>query len=636
MCGAVPLCSRTRVLTLYKEILRLGKNWNARDTERTLKERDDILNEARQTFRENAQVTDSKRIADLILFAERRLCHAQHYGIPYERPEHVYPQTAYIDRRQRYNGKQNLLQMFTPQIKSTTKSRLNPESNRSSNIRTKRFNMAASYFARYYFSGSKIPEHIIVDVVKSFLIDVQFYIDFVLSVLCNELLSTFPPRRTYRRNLLKVLIDKIEGFGMEVADEIFSLYATCMSESVENCFRLFLSDDLSQVLVVVRESTQQLCYGTTGLSLWQASCDLSNFLCRFLDLADTNILELGAGCGLTSIAVAKCFHNCVTTVSDYDPRVLSQLSFNVQTNSKDNSSIKVLNIDWTSFSMSQLSEIPDIVVAADVVYDCSVLAALCTVIGQCLSLKKKSRAYIASTVRNPLTLETFKQELNAHCLRINDEVMYQYDTFIFTDGSIQKCASLFPYSSTLESPTFIYEIFNNRREMSCSSSSSTQVSRKEAEAAFAMCNEERPHLLKLSDLKLVMRALGFDPRNAQIDQMTMRFREMQRTKVGGHQGSHHSVIVTDHMDVDEFLEILKEDGIEKDETTDEMRSAFKLFDKEGKGWITAENLRQVAIELGEELSEEDLEEMIQEASKDAEGRVAEADFFAIMKRTCLY
>ncbi|VDL82082.1 unnamed protein product [Nippostrongylus brasiliensis] len=90
------------------------------------------------------------------------------------------------------------------------------------------------------------------------------------------------------------------------------------------------------------------------------------------------------------------------------------------------------------------------------------------------------------------------------------------------------------------------------------------------------------------------------------------------------------------MDVGEFLEILKEDGSERDEAADEMRSAFKLFDKEGKGWITAENLRQVAKELGEDLSEEDLEEMIKEASKDAEGRVAEADFFAIMKRTCLY
>ncbi|ETN76129.1 EF hand [Necator americanus] len=90
------------------------------------------------------------------------------------------------------------------------------------------------------------------------------------------------------------------------------------------------------------------------------------------------------------------------------------------------------------------------------------------------------------------------------------------------------------------------------------------------------------------------------------------------------------------MDVDEFLEILKEDGGEKDETADEMRTAFKLFDKEGKGWITAENLKQVAQELGEQLSEEDLEEMIKEASQDAEGRVAEADFFAIMKRTCLY
>ncbi|VDO83126.1 unnamed protein product [Heligmosomoides polygyrus] len=120
-------------------------------------------------------------------------------------------------------------------------------------------------------------------------------------------------------------------------------------------------------------------------------------------------------------------------------------------------------------------------------------------------------------------------------MRVNDEMRYQYGTFTFLDGSKCEAASIFPHSSTLEAPTLIFEIVA-KDLMSCSSSSSTQLSRKEVEAAFAMCNGERPDLLQLSDLKLVMRALGFDPRNAQIDQMTMRFREMQRAKVGGHQG----------------------------------------------------------------------------------------------------
>ncbi|KAE9420184.1 hypothetical protein Angca_005624, partial [Angiostrongylus cantonensis] len=84
-----------RVLTLYKKILRLGKNWKAKDPERTLKESEDILHEAKQTFRENLKVTDPKRIAELILFAERRLGQAEHYGIPYDRPDYVQPQTAY-------------------------------------------------------------------------------------------------------------------------------------------------------------------------------------------------------------------------------------------------------------------------------------------------------------------------------------------------------------------------------------------------------------------------------------------------------------------------------------------------------------------------------------------------------------
>ncbi|PIO58958.1 hypothetical protein TELCIR_19591 [Teladorsagia circumcincta] len=230
------------------------------------------------------------------------------------------------------------------------------------------------------------------------------------------------------------------------------------------CFRIFLTQDLAEVLVVLRESTQQLCHGTTGLSLWQASCDLANFLCRFVDLSNARVLELGAGCGLTGIAVARSFCNSLVSLSDYDPKVLEQLEFNVQENfGKVHSSVQVLNIDWTSFDIAQLLNAPDVVIAADVVYDSKILPALCGVLRSCLQTSQKSRAYVASTLRDPMTMRIFRENLDTHGLRISDEMQYQYETFTFLDGSKYKSTSSFPHSSTLEAPTLIFEIVAKQR-----------------------------------------------------------------------------------------------------------------------------------------------------------------------------
>ncbi|VDM76752.1 unnamed protein product, partial [Strongylus vulgaris] len=183
MSSAASATNRGRVLKLYKEILKLAKNWKAKDAERTLTERKDIVNEAKQSFRENKEV--------------------------------------------------------------------------------------ALTFIRRYFAGSKISEELLDDIVKSFSMNEAFYNAFVKTVLCNELLERHPIRKSYRRNLLKRLIEKMEHRGVEVSDEIYNICASSMIDSTEYSFRIFLTEDCNRVLVVLRESNQQLCYGTTGLSLWQ-------------------------------------------------------------------------------------------------------------------------------------------------------------------------------------------------------------------------------------------------------------------------------------------------------------------------------------------------------------------------------
>ena len=73
---------------------------------------------------------------------------------------------------------------------------------------------------------------------------------------------------------------------------------------------------------------------------------------------------------------------------------------------------------------------------------------------------------------------------------------------------------------------------------------------------------------------------------------------------------------------------------EKD-SREEILKAFRLFDDDETGKISFKNLKRVAKELGEVITDEELQEMIDEADRDGDGEVNEQDFLRIMKRTSL-
>ena len=84
-----------------------------------------------------------------------------------------------------------------------------------------------------------------------------------------------------------------------------------------------------------------------------------------------------------------------------------------------------------------------------------------------------------------------------------------------------------------------------------------------------------------------------------------------------------------NIDFNEFLSMMSRKTSQSLE--EEMESAFKVSDKNSNGFIERDELKQMMIKLGENLSEDDIDAMIKEADTDKDGRVNCKEFLAIMK-----
>merc|ERR1719430_794379 len=101
-CTAASL--RREVLRLYKDILKVGRSWEAAERIETRVERDYIKEEARLLFRHNAGLTDEAAIRERLAEGETRVTMALHYGNPYPRPVNI-PKYSFSKREGKKFGK---------------------------------------------------------------------------------------------------------------------------------------------------------------------------------------------------------------------------------------------------------------------------------------------------------------------------------------------------------------------------------------------------------------------------------------------------------------------------------------------------------------------------------------------------
>lgn len=138
---------------------------------------------------------------------------------------------------------------------------------------------------------------------------------------------------------------------------------------------------------------------------------------------------------------------------------------------------------------------------------------------------------------------------------------------------------------------------------------------EEVREAFQLFDTEQKMSIDIKELKAAFRALGFQVKKAEIRQMLMDI-DKETTAV---------------ITFDEFLEMATP-KIQSRDTREEIMKVFRLFDDDQTNGISFKNLQRVARELGENLTDDELQEMIEEADRDGDGLINEEEFYRVMKK----
>ncbi|KAL0428385.1 UNVERIFIED_CONTAM: Calmodulin-1/11/16 [Sesamum latifolium] len=131
----------------------------------------------------------------------------------------------------------------------------------------------------------------------------------------------------------------------------------------------------------------------------------------------------------------------------------------------------------------------------------------------------------------------------------------------------------------------------------------------EFKEAFSLFDKDGDGCITTKELGTVMRSLGQNPTEAELQDM---INEVDADGNGT-------------IDFPEFLNLMARKMKDTD-SEEELKEAFRVFDKDQNGFISAAELRHVMTNLGEKLTDEEVDEMIREADVDGDGQINYEEF----------
>jgi len=290
------------------------------------------------------------------------------------------------------------------------------------------------------------------------------------NMIANARKQEMGPSERYLRNLIRQFVRQSEKERRHVIEDdlLMEQVLWCsqrndnvMPDPNEPCYQVFaipeaVSAAREQAALKVRVYPM---HNDLGLKLWEGGARLAEYLIVHPHLVEGKCLvEIGSGVGLTGIAVAGCCRAKRIHMTDYTEASIQNLHRNLSINqpwldanpakasvtivSKDaacsrqgcGSIVSQLQrrashlfyssegyLDWAAFSGHRMPSKwdenfslfhADILLAADVIYDCQVIAELVDLVWCFLAGARGRVAIFAVTIRNEDTFRIFESAMN--------------------------------------------------------------------------------------------------------------------------------------------------------------------------------------------------------------------------------
>merc|ERR1712079_594090 len=142
-----------------------------------------------------------------------------------------------------------------------------------------------------------------------------------------------------------------------------------------------------------------------------------------------------------------------------------------------------------------------------------------------------------------------------------------------------------------------------------------QLLNAEFKEAFDEFDKDGSGSISTKELLGVMRSMGQNPTEDEVLELVM---EVALNGDGT-------------IDFPEFLQMMKKKSNEQ-EQLDDLKEAFKMFDRNKDGYIDLNELKKVTSLIGTALTSADLYKFMNEADKDGNGKIDYEEFVAMMKQ----